>query len=205
MMGVMAEPLALRSSSLSDTADFSAWVTAEHSRVFWLCRRFLRDPEEADAAVQDIFLKAYKALKSQDITLDDPGKWLTRIAVNTCLDRLRSRRWQFWKRRPPPEDEELILTMTASMEPTAEDRMFARQIENRLYEALERLSARQRAVFTLKHFENKSLEEISEILNLDVGTVKAHMARAVAKLRTELADLYACVRKGKIPDPGGGT
>ena len=53
-----------------------------------------------------------------------------------------------------------------------------------------KLSARQRSVFVLKHYEDRSLEEIAGILNLDVGTVKAHMARAVAKLRTELRDLY---------------
>jgi len=55
---------------------------------------------------------------------------------------------------------------------------------------MERLSARQRAVFTLRHYEDKSLEEIGLVLGLDVGTVKAHMFRAVSKLRVELRDLY---------------
>ena len=68
--------------------------------------------------------------------------------------------------------------------------LFAGQISGRLTVALGRLSDRQRAVFTLRHYEEMSLEEIGQILGLDVGTVKAHMFRAVSKLRVDLRDLY---------------
>ena len=60
----------------------------------------------------------------------------------------------------------------------------------RLNKALGRLSPRQRMVFSLRHFEDLSLEEIGDILGLDVGTVKAHMFRAISKLRVDLKDLY---------------
>ncbi len=196
MMGVMAEPLTAEPRTLTQTTDFSALVLAEQRRVFLLCQRMLQDREEADSATQDVFLKAFKALQNQPLeSLDEPAKWLTRIAVNTCLDRLRSRRWQFWRKRPAQEDEETILGMAESREPDAEDRMFAHQIQRRLSQALGRLSDRQRAVFTLKHFEDRSLEEIGELLGLDVGTVKAHMFRAVAKLRVELEDVYKFGRR----------
>jgi RNA polymerase sigma-70 factor (ECF subfamily) len=173
------------------TRQFGAWMTAEQRRIYSLCQRFLQDRDEADSATQDVFLKAYQALsRGAGAELDDPARWLTRIAVNTCLDRLRSRKWQFWRRRPSPEDERTILTMAASRAPEAEDRYFAGQIGDRLRSALTRLSPRQRAVFTLRHFEDLSLEEIGDILGLDVGTVKAHMFRAIAKLRKDLRDLY---------------
>jgi RNA polymerase sigma-70 factor (ECF subfamily) len=68
--------------------------------------------------------------------------------------------------------------------------MHARDIALRLAAALDRLSPRQRSIFVLRHDEDRSLEEIGAILGLDVGTVKAHMARAVKKLRVELRDLY---------------
>lgn len=197
-MGVMAEPIALDSTSLAQDRDFTSLMNSEQRRIFLLCQRMLQDREEADSATQDVFLKAYKALQHSQTDIDEPARWLTRIAVNTCLDRLRSRRWQFWKKRPSADDETLILTMAASHEPDAEDRMFAREIYRRLYDALDRLSDRQRAVFTLKHFEDKSLEEIGMILGLDIGTVKAHMSRAVAKLRVELQDVYsASARRAK--------
>jgi RNA polymerase sigma-70 factor (ECF subfamily) len=80
--------------------------------------------------------------------------------------------------------------MEPSLAPEAEARCFAGEIGERLTQALDKLSPRQRIVFTLRHFEEMSLEEIGGNLGLDVGTVKAHMFRAVAKLREELRDLY---------------
>ena len=110
------------------------------------------------------------------------------MAVNTCLDRLRSRRWRFWRQRP--HNQEVILALAVDPGPSAEARRFAGEIAQRLAAALKTLSARQRSVFLLKHYEDLSLEEIAGALGLDVGTVKSHMARAVAKLRKELRDLY---------------
>jgi RNA polymerase sigma-70 factor (ECF subfamily) len=191
MMGLMAEPLTADRVEPSLLRDFGAWMASEQRRVYALCQRFLQDRDEADSATQDVFLKAYQALKRDDPKdLDDPARWVTRIAVNTCLDRLRSRKWQFWRKRPSSEDEQAILQMAASRAPEAEDYYFATEIGTRLAVAIEKLSPRQRAVFTLRHFEELSLEEIGSLLGLDVGTVKAHMFRAVAKLRVELRDLY---------------
>jgi RNA polymerase sigma-70 factor, ECF subfamily len=195
MMGLMAEPLVAERTEPVLLRDFGAWMASEQRRVYALCQRFLQDRDEADSATQDVFLKAYQALKREDAKeLDDPARWVTRIAVNTCLDRLRSRKWQFWRKRPSSEDEKTILAMAASKSPEAEDRYFAGEIGTRLAAALEKLSPRQRSVFTLRHFEEMSLEEIGKLLGLDVGTVKAHMFRAVAKLREDLRDLYGGTR-----------
>jgi RNA polymerase sigma-70 factor (ECF subfamily) len=195
----VVEPLsAERTGSPAPAAllrDFGAWMSSEQRRIYALCQRFLQDRDEADSATQDVFLKAYQALSRDNAQqLDDPARWVTRIAVNTCLDRLRSRKWQFWRRRPAPEDEQAILALAPSRSPEGEDCYFAGQIGARLLAALEKLSPRQRAVFSLRHFEEMSLEEISRTLELDVGTVKAHMFRAVARLRQELRDLYGGAR-----------
>lgn len=187
----MVDQLVAARSEAPPVADFPGWMASEQRRIFLLCQRMLGDSDEADSATQDAFLKAYRALEKQENAIGDLSKWLTRIAVNTCLDRLRSRRWQFWRKRPNQEDEELILAMAPSLSPDAEDRLFATEIGKRLALAMQKLSGRQRAVFTLRHFEDHSLEEIGGLLGLDVGTVKAHMARALAKLREELLDLYA--------------
>jgi RNA polymerase sigma-70 factor (ECF subfamily) len=195
MMAAMADSLEanlkLKQDAGADTREFGTWMVSEQRRVFLLCRRMLQDTEEADSATQDTFLKAWQAFQRLEAkSLDDPGKWLTRIAVNTCLDRLRSRRWQFWRKRPKPEDESTILNLAAATAPNAEDQLFARQIAQRLSRALKRLSLRQRAAFTLRHYEDRSMAEIAEILNMNVGTVKVHLFRATEKLREELHDLY---------------
>lgn len=191
MMGEMAEPMAAGAGAAALLRDFSSWMISEQKRVYLLCQRMLQDREDADSATQDAFLKAYQHIRRGSQEIDDPAKWITRIAVNVCLDRLRSRKWQFWRKRPAPEDETLIIGGAPESRPDAEDRIFASEIGQRLTAALDRLSARQRAVFTLRHFEDRSLEEIGSILDLDVGTVKAHMFRAIQKLREELRDVYA--------------
>jgi RNA polymerase sigma-70 factor (ECF subfamily) len=187
----MADSLDLGVRVGTDLRDFGSWMTSEQRRIFLLCRRMLQDPSEADSATQDVFLKAYNALKKGGLDdLDHPGKWITRIAVNTCLDRLRSKTWKIWQRRPEAAQEQIILNMTAEAGPDAETQLFAKQIQSRLEKALEKLSGRQRAVFTLRHFDGLQMDEIAEALDLDVGTVKAHMFRALGKLRTELQDIY---------------
>jgi RNA polymerase sigma-70 factor (ECF subfamily) len=193
-MGAMADQLEGKVQAGAELREFGSWMASEQRRIFLLCRRMLQDPDEADSATQDVFLKAYKALsKGQDAAgdLKNPAGWVTRIAVNTCLDRLRSRAWKIWQRRAAAKDEEMILQMTTGGEPDAERQFFAKEIQRRLETALGKLPARQRAVFSLRHYDAMTLEQIAELLKLDIGTVKAHLFRAVAKMRKELKDLYA--------------
>lgn len=198
MMGVMADRLVASLDTQTSTREFGSWMASEQKRIFLLCRRLLEDVEEADSATQDAFLKAWQALNRPELKeLEDAGRWLTRIAVNTCLDRLRSRRWQFWRKRPNQQDEQAILELASAGGPDAEDRVFAIEITRRLENALQKLSVRQRAAFTLRHYEDRSLAEIAEILDLDIGTVKAHLFRAIAKLREELHDLYGFHDRGR--------
>lgn len=191
-------------TELALPAGFDAWMRAEQGRIYRLCFHLLGDQEEADGLTQEIFLKAFRAMSEPGgRALQEPAKWLTRVAVNACLDRLRSRRWQFWRRRISPEDEAAVLALAPDPAPSAEDQVLGAEIAARLDQALGKLSGQQRAVFALKHFEDRSLKEIAEVLELDLGTVKAHLARALAKLRRELQDLYfgpASRRDGRKAD-----
>jgi len=92
--------------------------------------------------------------------------------------------------RPNPIEETAILQLEPSGAPDASDQLFAKQISVRLDGALKKLSLKQRAAFTLRHYEDRSLAEIAGILDLDIGTVKVHLFRAIEKLREELHDLY---------------
>lgn len=193
MIGVMADELKGDVREAVSLSDFGSWMAGEQRRIFLLCRRLLQDSEEADSATQDVFLKAFRALNKGNAlgtSIESPDKWVTRIAVNTCYDRLRSKSWKMWRRRPVPADEEAILQRATAMLPDAEKQVLAKQIQRRLELATARLSDRQRLVFTLRHYEGMALDEIAAVLNLDAGTVKAHLFRAITKLREELKDLY---------------
>jgi len=193
MIAVMADKLETDTHATADLREFSAWMTLEQRRVFLFCRRILQDADEADSATQDVFLKAYRALqknKAQPADLENPAKWVTRIAANTCLDRLRSRSWKLWRRRIAADDEKTILDTAPVSGASPEAQIFAKQIQRRLELAIAKLSGRQKVVFSLRHYDGMALEEIAGVLGLDVGTVKAHLFRALGKLRNELHDLY---------------
>src|SRR5437867_285049 len=107
-------------------ADFATWMASEQKRIYSLCLRMLRNDHDADSATQDAFLKAFRSLeRAPELVVEEPAKWLTRIAVNTCLDRLRSRRWLFWSRRSPAAEETAVLERARANNRSAEDQLAA--------------------------------------------------------------------------------
>jgi RNA polymerase sigma-70 factor, ECF subfamily len=192
MKAVMAVPAQEKVESAERQIDFEAILAGEQRRVFLLCLRLLRDRDEADSATQDVFLEAFRAIeRTGGSGIQEPAKWLTRVALNTCFDRIRSKRWRFWQRHSSNEGGTDLLNSLPANGPTQEDAAMAGDIRQRLESALRRLSGRQRAVFLLRHEEHRAIEDIAALMGLDAGTVKAHMARAIRKLRAELRDLYA--------------
>ena len=162
-------------------------VAAHQRRIFRISLRLLGDVDEAQSATQDCFMRAFDA--ADRCPADDVGctRWLNRIAVNLCLDRLRSRKWMWWRGR-----DELPAQSDAMHSPrTPERESLNRELRSRLMqEALDKLSPRQRAVFVLRHYEDYPLEQIAEELSLSTGTVKTHLSRALENMREELKEFY---------------
>ena len=183
-----AFPLVLDRPQL-DASALEALV-AEHQRfVFRLALRLLADPDEAASATQDCFLRAFRALDRCPPEAAAQKRWLARVVTNLCLDRLRRRKWRWWRDRlgldshPPAEHAAQTLR-------SPERELLAKELAGGLARALDRLAPRQRAVFVLRHYEDCSLEEIAARLSLQVGTVKAHLCRALENLRRELRYYY---------------
>jgi RNA polymerase sigma-70 factor, ECF subfamily len=184
LAGEEAEPL-------MQEIDFATWMAEEQARIFSLCMRLLRNQDEADSATQDVFVEAYKTLEKHGRgSILEPPKWLTRVAFNTCYDLMRSKRWRFWQRHAMESCGDDRLPMIPATGPNQEDAAAAQEIRRRLDKALDRLSVRQKTVFIFRHEEQLRFDEIAGIMGLDTGTVKAHMARAIKKLREELRDMY---------------
>jgi RNA polymerase sigma-70 factor (ECF subfamily) len=188
MLCRMAAWVAAQTEERLGVEEFERWMAAEQRRIATLCLRMAQNREEAENLAQETFLRAFEMLRRGG-RVDDPAKWITRVAVNVCLDHLRSRRWQFWKRASNGADVAAV-DLTIDGAPGPESLLLARQIGARIAAGLDRLSDRQRSVFVLRHYEHRPLDEIAEILALDLGTVKTHLSRAVARLRVELTDLY---------------
>jgi len=172
-----------------NTEGFEYFVRQYQRKITRVAYRLLRDLGEADCAAQESFLRAWQNLNDfrEGSTFET---WLTRICINWCKDRLKRRRLVLYfhqaadngREEPGPRDT------TPHPDPSPERRARSREIRERLREAIETLSPRQKTVFTLKHFEELSIPEIAELTGLDSGTVKSHLFRAARKIRKRLSD-----------------
>jgi len=150
----------------------------------------LRDADAADTLTQEVFLRAFEKRGSfrGDASV---GTWLIRIALNLARDHRRSRRLAFWRhllRNGQPGDATDVAPWVADPEPSVERKIVARERLAAVQATVDRLSHRQRACFLLRFVEAMTLEEIAETLEVEVGTVKAHVARAVGAVRRRLAE-----------------
>jgi RNA polymerase sigma-70 factor (ECF subfamily) len=150
-----------------------------------VCRQYV-GVGEADAAAQDSLVKAFTRIGDFDRRAAF-ATWLTRIAINTCLDELRRRRREVVLDEESERDEEFnLLNRVPDDDVGPEGRSMLKQAITSLEAHEENLPPRQREIFRLRFYAEMELEEIATVLEIHVGTVKTQLHRAVHKLRQEL-------------------
>jgi RNA polymerase sigma-70 factor (ECF subfamily) len=170
-----------------DEAAFAAIVERFQRRIYRVAFAIVRNEADADGITQDTFVQAYTHLTSFEGRAE-LETWLTRIAINRSRDSLRRRRFvSLFTRSDDGEGREIMLVEPIDERPDAERQLMSRQLRVAIERAVERLSAQQKVIFRLRHYENLALEEIAEHLGLSSGTVRAHLFRAIHKVRKELS------------------
>jgi RNA polymerase sigma-70 factor (ECF subfamily) len=168
---------------------FGALVALLQRRAVRIAYHYLRDAADADEAVQDAFIKVFLHIEQyrEELSFD---VWFTRILVNACLDRLKSRtRQQRWMANPVEENQDARpLEQAAGAEPSTEHQMLARERWDQVLKAVATLPDRQRLVFTLSHMDERTAAEISDATGMSPATVRVHLFRAIRKLRTLLGE-----------------
>jgi RNA polymerase sigma-70 factor, ECF subfamily len=161
-----------------DSSAFERIVLKYQDRIYNLCYYLLGNPHDAEDAAQEVFIKGFRKLK--DFRPESSlYTWLYRIGVNTCLDHKR-------KLRSGPLNNDFLAENLPSTDPSPEGRYQSKLIGRAIQSALNQLSKNSRTIIVLKEIEGLSYEEISEVMDISVGTVKSRLSRTREELRSLL-------------------
>jgi RNA polymerase sigma-70 factor (ECF subfamily) len=174
----------VRQAQQGDDEAFTKLVETYQTPVFNLCYRMLGEPELAEDAAQETFLRAYQHLHRYDQKRPFPT-WLLSIAAHYCIDRLRRRKFSMFSMDTEDEDGNSfeIPDMDA---PNPEGEAITGQTNERVHAMLKDLDATDRAAIIMRYWYDYSEKEIAESLNLTVSAVKSRLHRA----RKEMAGLW---------------
>ncbi|MCZ0756907.1 RNA polymerase sigma factor SigW [Anoxybacillus sp. J5B_2022] len=172
-----------------DQNAYAEIVELYKDKVYRICYRMLGNRHEAEDAAQEAFIRAYVNIDTYNPTMKF-SSWLYRIATNLSIDKLRKKKPDVYL------DEEVSgtegLTMYSQLPATdasPEDTVESLELQETVQKAIEKLPEKYRSVIVLKYMEDLSLQEISEILDLPIGTVKTRIHRGREALRKHLGHL----------------
>jgi RNA polymerase sigma-70 factor (ECF subfamily) len=160
-------------------AAFDLIVERHQRRVYQLCYRFVSNHEDASDLTQEIFLRAYRGLRSFR-GQSSINTWLYRIGVNVCLNRVSAK-------TPALEAIDEREHVDAAAE-SAPDRLLRDERAVRVRAAISQLPRKQRATLILRMYHEMSHQEIAETLGSTVGAVKANFCHALANLKKLLGE-----------------
>jgi RNA polymerase sigma-70 factor, ECF subfamily len=167
---------------------FGALVTLLQRRALRVAFHYLRNPADADEAVQDAFVKVFLNIEQykDDLSFD---VWFMRILVNASLDRLKARNRHHRLVTPvADEQDDWSIQQVPASEPSSERRLLARERWAQVAREVAALPDRQRLVFTLSHVDEQTPGEIAAATGMSPATVRVHLFRALRKLRSVLGE-----------------
>jgi RNA polymerase sigma-70 factor (ECF subfamily) len=186
--GTAVDPMTMPMAEDMAAEEFAAIVATHRPQIFRFLLASTRDLDLAETLTQDCFLKAHRnwaGFRGESTALT----WLMRIAINLEKDHWRNRRMQFWRlTRSNAVDPDEAGEWLPSGESSPEQQLLAREQVKRVWRAVDGLSQRQRTVFLLRYVEEMDIAEIGQATGLSEGTVKAHLSRALGRVRRDLGE-----------------
>jgi RNA polymerase sigma-70 factor (ECF subfamily) len=190
--GLLTDEKALiRAAQQGDQDAFGQLVRAYDQSVLRLAMNLLRSPEDAQDVYQEAFLRVYKNLNSFRFDCSF-HTWLYRIVTNLCLDQMRKRKVRKEESSMVEGSDGPVDRMETVQESRAESdpqrTVLTGQLRERIQQVLGELTARERMVFELRHFQGLRLRNIGEILGTSEEAAKNCLFRATQKMRGALGD-----------------
>jgi RNA polymerase sigma-70 factor, ECF subfamily len=191
LSGIMDEAALIRAAQAGDQSAFEQLVQNYDQAVLRLAMNLVRSPEDASDIYQEAFLRVYRSLHTFRFDCSF-HTWLYRIVTNLCVDHLRKRKVR--KEEPTVvmmgdghlDRMDTVQEERAEVDP--ERRLLSDQLSSRIREVLAQLTARERMVFELRHYQGMRLRAIGEVLGTTEEAAKNCLFRATQKMRAALGD-----------------
>ena len=188
----MDEAALIRAAQAGDHDAFERLVRNYDQSVLKLAMNLLRSPDDAYDIYQEAFLRVYKNINSFRFDCSF-HTWLYRIVTNLCLDQLRKRKVHKTESSiiDTPEGAVDRLESTPESRPLSDPQrsLLSTEIKNRIEATLSGMSARERVVFEMRHYQGMRLRAIGDVLGTSEEAAKNCLFRATQKMRTALGDL----------------
>lgn len=169
-----------------DQNAFGEIVEIYKDKVFQLSFRMLGNRHEAEDIAQEAFIRAYVNIQSYNINLKF-STWLYRIATNLCIDRIRKKKPDYYLDAEVAGTEGLTMySQIPAQTRLPEDDVESLELQDTIQREISNLPEKYRTVIVLKYIDELSLNEISEILDIPLGTVKTRIHRGREALRKQL-------------------
>lgn len=182
-MPVLEEAQLVKSAKQGDQDAFASLMTQYERPIYNLCLRMSRKPEDAEELTQTAFLKAWRALPGfqEDASF---FTWLYRLATNTCIDFIRQeRRRNSVLQVHSLDQDEQPAGQIPDLRHLPEETLLQNDLNKRLIHAMEQLTTEHRDILIQREIDGLSYQEIADLLQLELGTVKSRIARARLALR----------------------
>jgi RNA polymerase sigma-70 factor, ECF subfamily len=183
----------VRQAQAGNKQAFSRLVEVYQRPVYNLTYRMLGNPQEAEDAAQETFLRAYSRLRQYDGS-HKFSTWILSIANHHCIDRLRKRRGS-----QVSIDDNPVLQNLEEPTPQPETTLLDQEQAVELQSLINRLEPEYRTPLILRYWEDYSYEQIAEVMDLTVAAVKSRLFRA----RKQVADLYRDSQVAVTPPSAG--
>ena len=172
-----------------DQKAFETLLNQYKNLVYAIMLKMVRNPQEAEDLTQEAFMKAFHAIGAFNEEYAF-STWLMKIATNNCIDFLRKKKLKTYSiDQPIQHKDDAIQVELPTGDPSPERQLLTAEQARILRQAIEELPPLYRHVIILRHQEEKSYEEIAEILDVPIGTVKARIFRAREMLNKRIKEL----------------
>jgi RNA polymerase sigma-70 factor, ECF subfamily len=208
-IGARSQEAAIVAELKAGSEEAYAWLIGEFQQpVYGLVYRMVNDPADAADTTQDVFLKVFRGMK-QFHGQSSLKTWIYRIALHEASNR---RRWWFRHKayetsiEPAEAEGAAAEAMQIALTDPADspfDSMAHREVQNRVEEALRLVPEPYRTTLILRDLEEMRYEEIAEVLEISLGTVKSRLTRGRQALRQRLAP-YIREANGRNTETGEG-